>query len=74
MVSGILDQETRPAHIDGGHTDVHQRPAFPVTALGRVRRVDTQNHVTADQRLGDVRVSSEHRAENQPRVPVERSQ
>lgn len=72
--SGVVDQETRPAHTHGRPVDLHERPAFPVAALGRVGRVDAPDHVAADQGLGDVRVSSEHRTENQPRVPVERSQ
>lgn len=74
FLPGVVDQKTGPAHTDGGHTDVHKRPAVPVAALGRVGRVDTQDHVAADQGLGNVRVPSEHGTENQSRVPVERSQ
>lgn len=69
-----MDQETRPAHTNGRHTHVHERPAFPIAALRRVGRVDPKDHVAADQGFGDVRMSSEHRTKNQSRVPDERSQ
>jgi hypothetical protein len=67
----VVDPQTGPAHPDGRNTDVHERPALPVLALGRFRRVDAQNQLAASSGHRYLRVSSEHRAQDQPSLPPE---
>lgn len=72
LLAGVVDPEARPAHPDRRHFDVHERPALPVAALGRFGRVDSENQLAADARLGRLRVPSQHRAQNQQRFQTQR--
>ncbi|XP_063233121.1 uncharacterized protein LOC134536927 isoform X4 [Bacillus rossius redtenbacheri] len=69
---GVVDPQAGPAHPHRRHPHVHQRPALPVAALGRHRRVDPQGQLAAGARLGRVRVPGQHRAQDQPGVPAQR--
>lgn len=74
FASGFVDPEARFAHPDRRHPDLHERPALPVAALGWLGRVDAENQLAANARLGRLRVPSQHRAQNQQLFQTQRRQ
>lgn len=61
---GLLDAETRPAHIDVQHPHVHRRWAIWRHTSGEQRAMGPEGDIRSEKRRRHIRVSSEHRAED----------
>lgn len=64
-VSGLLDAETGPAHTDVQHPHVHRRRAFRRGAPGKQCAMGLEGGVRAKKGRRHIRVSGEHRAQDQ---------
>lgn len=70
--AGVVDAETGLAHTDVQHTHVHRRRSFRRRAPREQRTVGPESGVCAKKRRRHIRVSGEHRTQNQPGRAAER--
>lgn len=62
--AGLMDQAAGFAYPHCRHPDVHERPAFPIVAQRRQRRVDPENQFAASARQRDLRMPGLDGAQN----------